>query len=190
MPALPDPSKEALIPRVASGDQRAFERFYDLHSTIVYAMLLRILRDAEDANETLQETFIQVWNKASSYDASRGSEIAWLIQIGRSRALDRIRSRKLRGQKELDAGREISIRKPHVEQAETDGRTYESELRLHVRRALDELPPNQRIALELAYFEGLSQTEISEKLSEPLGTIKTRMQLGMRKMRESLQSIW
>jgi len=190
---MPEPvpvKKETFVPRVATGDQRAFEQLYDAHSGVIYALLLRMLRDTEDANETLQETFIQVWNKASTYDPSRGTEIAWLMQIGRSRALDRIRSRKLRGQKESDAGKEISIRKPHVEQTETDGRTYESELRLHVRRALNELPQLQRVALELAYYEGLSQSEISEKLSEPLGTIKTRMQLGMRKMRESLKSIW
>ena len=183
-------SKDGLLPKIASGDQVAFEDLYDRHSRVVYSLLLRMLRDPEEANETLQETFIQVWNRAAAYDAARGSEIAWLIQIGRSRALDRIRAKKLRNQKELDAGRDISIRKPHVEHTDTDGRTYETELRLHVRRALDELPAPQRAALELAYFEGLSQTEIAEKLSEPLGTVKTRMQLGMRKLKESLKSVW
>lgn len=190
MLAAVNQTAEALVSKIAAGDQNAFEQLYDRHSAVVYALLVRMLRDPEDAKETLQETFIQVWKRAGSYDPARGSEIAWLVQIGRSRALDRIRARKVRDEKETDAGREISIRNPDVEHTKTDERAYEGELRTHVRRALDELPEAQRTALELAYFEGLTQSEIAERLAEPLGTVKTRMQLGMRKLKGSLRNIW
>jgi RNA polymerase sigma-70 factor, ECF subfamily len=187
---LPAQPADDSLARVASGDAAAFEALYDKHSPLVYALLMRMLRNAEDAHEVLQETFIQVWNRASSFDPARGSETAWLVSIARSRGLDRIRSSKLRSRKEDAAGKEISIRKPFVEQSATANRAEESQMRLHVRGALAELPEPQRLALEMAYYEGLSQSEIAERLKEPLGTIKTRMQLGMKKLRESLKAVW
>lgn len=178
----------ALVPAIARGDVSAFEALYDRHSSTVYAVLLRILANAEDAQEVLQETFVKAWTNAKMFDAVRGTEVAWLISIARSRGIDRLRSRRLRSDRENDAGREVSIHSSFVETTTGAEHAVQSEERAAVRSALAELPEAQRIALELAYFEGMSQSEIAAKLGEPLGTVKTRMQLGMKKLRERLQA--
>jgi RNA polymerase sigma-70 factor, ECF subfamily len=178
----------SLLPAVAQGDLDAFERLYDRHSSTLYALLLRILANPDDAQEVLQETFVKAWTNAKMFDAVRGSDVAWLISIARSRGIDRLRSRKIRGDREDDAGRELSTGVGFVEKRTGADDAIESEERMAVRGALAELPEPQRVALALAYFEGLSQSEISAKLGEPLGTIKTRMQLGMKKLRERLKA--
>jgi RNA polymerase sigma-70 factor (ECF subfamily) len=177
-----------LLPAVARGDLDAFERLYDRHSSTLYALLLRILANPDDAQEVLQETFVKAWTNAKMFDAVRGSDVAWLISIARSRGIDRLRSRKIRGDREDDAGRELSTGLGFIEKRTGADDAIESEERMAVRGALAELPEPQRVALALAYFEGLSQSEISAKLGEPLGTIKTRMQLGMKKLRERLKA--
>jgi len=174
----------ALLPAVAEGNVSAFEQLYDRYSGTVYALLLRILSNADDAQEVLQETFVKAWTSARMFQAVRGSEVAWLISIARSRAIDRLRSRKIRYEREDEAGREMST----LYCLDDTDSAVQSEERTAVRGALSSLPEPQRVALELAYFEGLSQSEIAAKLHEPLGTIKTRMQLGMKKMREALRS--
>ncbi len=179
---------EALLPSVARGDTSAFEALYDRYSSTLYALLLRILANPEDAQEVLQEAFVKAWTNAKMFDASRGSEVAWLISIARSRGIDRLRSRRIRSDRENDAGREISIHSSFVESTTGADKAVQSQEGRAVRSALAELPEAQRVALELAYFEGMSQSEIAEKLGEPLGTIKTRMQLGMKKLRERLQA--
>jgi RNA polymerase sigma-70 factor (ECF subfamily) len=178
----------SLLPAVAQGDLGAFERLYDRHSSTLYALLLRILANPDDAQEVLQETFVKAWTNAKMFDAVRGSDVAWLISIARSRGIDRLRSRKIRGDREDDAGRELATGIGFVEKRTGADDAIESEERMAVRGALAELPEPQRVALALAYFEGLSQSEISAKLGEPLGTIKTRMQLGMKKLRERLKA--
>lgn len=180
-------SSAALLPAVAQGNVSAFEELYDRYSPTVYGLLLRILANADDAQEVLQETFVKAWTSAAMFDALRGSEVAWLISIARSRGIDRLRSRRTRVEREDEAGREISILSSFVEHATGADDAILAEEREAVRGALAELPEAQRIALELAYFEGLSQSEIAARLDQPLGTIKTRMQLGMKKMRERLQ---
>ena len=154
----------------------------------LYGLLLRILSRAEDAQEALQETFVKAWSSAASFDPQRGSEVAWLIAIARSRGIDRIRARRVRTTRESEAGKDISIRTGDVETSTGVDHAVASQERRAVRSALQELPEAQRTALELAYFEGLSQTEIAERTGEPLGTIKTRMQLGMKKLRERLRA--
>jgi RNA polymerase sigma-70 factor, ECF subfamily len=177
-----------LLPAVAQGNVSAFEELYDRYSSTVYALLLRILSNSDDAQEVLQETFVKAWTSAKMFDALRGSEVAWLISIARSRGIDRLRSRKVRFEREDEAGREISIHSSFVESTTGADMAIQSQESTAVRGALSELPEPQRIALELAYFEGLSQSEIATKLNEPLGTIKTRMQLGMKKLRDRLQA--
>ena len=177
-----------LLPAVVRGDLVAFEELYDRYSSTLYALLLRILGNPEDAQEVLQESFVKVWTNATSYDVERGSEAAFLISIARSRGIDRLRSRKIRSDRENDAGREISTVSSFVVTKTGADDAIQSQESKAVRGALSELPDAQRIALELAYFEGLSQSEIAAKLGEPLGTIKTRMQLGMKKLRERLRA--
>lgn len=176
----------ALLPAVAQGNVSAFEELYDRYASTIYGLLLRILANADDAQEVLQETFVKAWTSAKMFDAVRGSEIAWLISIARSRGIDRLRSRRTRLEREDEAGRELTIVAGNDSGTVADA-VIQAEESTAVRGALAELPPPQRIALELAYFEGLSQSEIAERLNQPLGTIKTRMQLGMKKMRERLQ---
>ena len=178
----------ALLPAVARGDIASFEALFDRYSGTLYALLLRILGNPEDAQEVLQETFVKVWTSAKMFDSVRGSEAAWLISIARSRGIDKLRSRRIRVDRENDAGREISIHSSFVEKTTGAEEAIRSEERTAVRGALAELPDAQRVALELAYFEGLSQSEIAERLGEPLGTVKTRMQLGMKKLRERLRA--
>ena len=178
----------ALLPAVARGDIASFEALFDRYSGTLYALLLRILGNPEDAQEVLQESFVKVWTNAKMFDAVRGSEAAWLISIARSRGIDKLRSRRIRVDRENDAGREISIHSSFVEKTTGADEAIRSEERTAVRGALAELPEAQRVALELAYFEGLSQSEIAERLGEPLGTVKTRMQLGMKKLRDRLRA--
>jgi RNA polymerase sigma-70 factor (ECF subfamily) len=177
----------ALLPAVARGDVAAFEELYDRYSSTLYALLIRILANAEDAQEVLQETFVKSWTSAKMFDALRGSEVAWLISIARSRGIDRLRARRIRLDREDEAGREISTVSGFVDRTSGADKAIQSEQTVAVRGALAELPDAQRRALELAYFEGLSQSEIAARLSEPLGTVKTRMQLGMKKLRDRLQ---
>ena len=177
----------AFLPAVARGDTSAFEALYDRYSSTIYALLLRILANADDAQEVLQETFVKAWSSAKMFDSVRGSEVAWLISIARSRGIDRLRSRKIRYEREDEAGREISVHSSFVDHTTGVDQAIQTQERSAVRGALAELPDPQRVALELAYFEGLSQSEIAAKLGQPLGTIKTRMQLGMKKLRDRLQ---
>lgn len=180
----------ALLPAIAAGDTVAVADLYDLHSSTLYALLLKILGDRSDAQEILQETFVTAWRRAADFDPSRGSEIAWLVSIARNRAIDRLRSRNLRAVREDEAGREIPIAGPSVvSSGDAEKDAMIAQLRTRMRSALAELPEAQRSALELAYFQGLSQSEIAEKLGEPLGTIKTRTQLAMKKLRETLKDL-
>jgi RNA polymerase sigma-70 factor, ECF subfamily len=164
-----------------AGNSLAFGAAYDTYAPLLYGLLLRIVRDAGDAQEILQETFLAAWNDARKFDASRGSEIAWLISMARSRGIDRVRAKQRRGDREQEAAREISTATSDV-----DDPVAFREIRTAVRSALQELPEAQRSALELAYFDGLSQSEIASRLGEPLGTIKTRTSLAMKKLRERL----
>lgn len=180
----------SLLPAIAAGDTVAVAELYDRHGSTLYALLLKILGDRSDAQEVLQESFLQAWRRAADFDPSRGSEIAWLVSIARNRAIDRLRARSLRALREEAAGREIPNEPRDVD---TGGGAERSailgQLRERMRAALAELPEAQRSVLELAYFQGLSQTEIAERLGEPLGTVKTRTQLAMKKLREKLKGL-
>src|SRR4051795_4527160 len=137
----------SLLPAVAHGDMAAFEQLYDRHSSTLYALLLRILSNPEDAQEVLQETFVKAWTNARMFDSTRGSEIAWLISIARSRCIDKLRSRKIRGDRENDAGRDISIHSSFVESTTGADMAVRSQESSAVRSALSELPDAQRVAL-------------------------------------------
>lgn len=181
-PPIPATSDDVTtINRIANGDEAGLATLYDRWAQTVYSMVFQLLREADAAEDVVEETFWQVWHRAASYDSSRGTVRTWLLTIGRSRALDRLRSRKRNRE---DAAENLSlIRDPGSDPAQlAEG----AERRQLVYSALAELPDEQRRALELAYFRGLSQSEIAEMLGEPLGTVKTRMRLGMQKMRDRL----
>jgi RNA polymerase sigma-70 factor (ECF subfamily) len=174
----------ALIGRMAGGDESALSALYDRSSRLIFGLLLRILNDAGMAEEVLLDVYMQVWRQAGKYDRTRGKTLAWLVTIARSRAIDRLRStRQEEMRKEsLDAtdwGLHLT--------AKFEDPTVEPERQRIVRGALASLPPEQREVIEMAYYLGLSHSEIAARLGQPLGTVKTRTRLGMMKLREQLK---
>jgi len=180
-----DSEWEALIRRVAAGDQSALAQLYDATSRMVFGLILRIVTDRASAEEVLLDVYTQVWRQASSFDSNRGAPIAWLMTIARSRAIDRLRSAKHDQSKDaLDTVGELIANSTDPEQA-----SALSERQRLVRAALDSLSREQREVIELAYYAGLSHSEIALKLGQPLGTVKTRTRLGMIKLRDILRPL-
>jgi RNA polymerase sigma-70 factor (ECF subfamily) len=166
---------------VARGDEQALAALYDRYRLILFGLILRILHSQPEAEDVLQEVFLQVWRRASDFDETRGRPFTWLVTLARSRAIDRLRSTSARERTADEAARAAP---DSISDAAADA--VKSEQGEIVRRALAELPEEQRRALLLAYFEGLTQTEIAERTATPLGTVKTRMRSGMLKLRELL----
>ena len=181
-----EPSKISdndLLKAIARGDEGALAGCYDRYRLILFSLILRILHDRHEAEDVLQEVFLQVWRRARDFDESRGRAFTWLVTIARSRALDRLRASGSRARIATEAEQEP--REVMGDAAEDAVKSEEGEI---VRRALAELPEEQRRTLLLAYFEGLTQTEIANRLGDPLGTVKTRMRSGLIKLRELLRS--
>lgn len=167
---------QAILARMRAGEPQALGEFYDLFAGLAHGLALRILRDRAEAEDVVQEVFVQIWRQLERFDAERGSPQAWVCMIARSRALDRLRRRGAR-REEPDAA------------APSGGATPRHAEAVAVRSALGELPHDQREALELAYYEGLSQSEIAARLGAPLGTIKTRIRTGMQRLRARLEPL-
>jgi RNA polymerase sigma-70 factor (ECF subfamily) len=172
---------EDLIRRMIAGDREAFGRFYDRYASLVYPLILRVVRDRSDAADVLQEVFWEAWQGAAGYDPSRGTPEAWMITRARTRAIDRVRAVRRRSATFVPPVDEQLAAAP----AETGGDAAErAEDRGVIRTALQALPPPQREAIELAYYAGLTQTEIAERIRQPLGTVKTRIRLGLERLRD------
>jgi len=174
----------ALIERIAAGDRDAFSRFYDLLAPTAFGLIRRVLRDPEAAAEVLQEVFWQVWREASQYDARRGSPEAWLVMRAKTRAIDRLRSIRRRD-RTFVAPVDESVARGTEEPAENPAVVAED--RSLIQSALAQLPEPQRRVIELAFFDGLTQSEIAARLGEPLGTVKTRARLGLERLRGALR---
>jgi RNA polymerase sigma-70 factor, ECF subfamily len=175
----------ALVARLAGGDEHALARLYDNTSRIVYGLALRILGDPSSAEDVTMDVYLQVWRTAGSYDPERGTVLSWLVTLVRSRAIDCLRSRKARRadlEENVDNVANLSDSRPGPEMASVEiGRSR------IVRNAMAQLSPDQREAIELAYFSGLSHTEVAARTDLPLGTVKTRIRLGMLHLRELLE---
>jgi RNA polymerase sigma-70 factor (ECF subfamily) len=173
---------------MADGDEAALGTLYDLWAERVHALAFWILKDADDAEDVVEETFWQVWRTAKQYDGKRSAGLTWLMMIARSRALDRLRSRRRRADWTMAPSTESALR-DLVSDSPADLPDTEPEHRSELASALGALPQEQRAVVELAYFEGLSHGEIAERTSQPLGTVKTRIRLGMEKLRQRLGSL-
>lgn len=186
------PADRDLIAAAAGGDERAVGSLYDRYGGVLYAVAYRIVGQRADAEEVVIEAFTQAWREAPRFEAARGSVAGWLTMIARSRALDVVRARARRERITASAAAD----RPGVSPGMSDWRPDafsaldDAERRTRIREALETLSPPQRQAIELAYFEGLSQSEIAERLREPLGTVKTRVRLGMQKLRERLRAFY
>lgn len=168
-----------LVRRMAAGERAAFDEFYAKVGGPVYQVALAILGDRTEAEDIAQESLLQLWRDASRYDPARGTLLGWAVSVARSRALDRARAT---GARKRLVDRVVQTMRPESpEERISDGLPPAT-----VRQALERLPAEQRQVLELAYFAGLTQTQIAERLGVPLGTVKTRVKLGMEKLKAAL----
>ena len=170
-----------LLKAIAAKDEASLALLYDRYRVILFGLLMRILNNREEAEDVLQEVFLQVWRKAADFDENRGRPFTWLVTLGRSRGIDRLRTLAARDRVAEAGAREAS---EEISDAATDA--FKSEQRGLVTNALAQLPDEQKRPIILAYFNGLSQSEIATRLDTPLGTVKTRMRTGLRKLRELL----
>ena len=180
----PEPAQESdvlLLKAIVARDEAALAQLYDRYDRILFGLLMRILNNREEAEDVLQETFLQVWRKAADFDERRGRPFTWLVTLARSRGIDRLRTIASRERIAEAGAREVS---EEVSDAATDA--LKSEQRGLVSDALAKLPDEQKRPIMLAYFDGLTQSEIATRLGAPLGTVKTRMRTGMIRLRELL----
>ena len=179
-----------LVARVVGGDQAAFEQLYEQSSPLLLTLVSRIVGNEGEAADLLQEVYLEVWRKASNYDHARGTPMAWLVTLARSRAIDRVRALGSRGKSVTASLDDTPASDLIASNADAMEISAASERQALVWAALKTLPLVQRQAIELAYDEGLTHVEISGRLNVPLGTIKTRIRLAMEKLRDGLQPLW
>jgi len=177
-----DPYWKGLLQRITDGDQSAMAELYDGTNSLVFGLALRILRERALAEDVVVEVYAQIWKQAQIYDGQRGTPLAWLLTVTRSRAIDALRARqRVQKTEPLETATEAQAQTPGPEEASTV-----TERRRVVCQALASLSVEQRQAIELAYFSDLSHAEIAEKLGQPLGTVKTRIRTGLLRLREVL----
>ena len=185
---LGDPEDRNLIDKIRSGEVDGMELLYDKYAAVLNGMLYKIVRDKTEAEDLLQEVFIQVWDRIDSYDTTRGSVFSWLATITRNAAIDKTRSKiyktRVRESTELD-NIQFNLNTDIPNPLENSILADHTKL---VREALGQIPHEQREVIEIAYYQGMSQSEIAEQMQLPLGTVKSRMRQGMMKLRDLLKS--
>jgi RNA polymerase sigma-70 factor (ECF subfamily) len=175
-----------LVQRVAVGDRQAFTELYDRFSGPLYGTALRVLRDPAEAQDVVHDAFVTLWEKAGTFETSRGSAFSWAITLVRNRAIDRVRMRRRRAELLADSSpSDLGYVEDSADSSAGDSAALGDDARA-VRAAVATLPIEQQRALELAFFGGLTQEQIAQKLSEPLGTVKARIRRGLLKLRDAL----
>lgn len=172
--------------RIVAGDEAAFASLYRRLSPGLFSMIYQILQDQKESEDVLQEAFMQMWHKGSTYDYQRSALFTWAVMISRNKAIDRLRARQRRTRLADDAANEFSATAPESE-VSADLLISESDDRKRIRGALTSLPGPQREAIEMAFFAGMTQAEVSAKLQEPLGTVKARIRRGLITLRDVLE---
>lgn len=181
-----DPPDGELVRRMSEGDVSALEELYSRYARAVYSFAVRIVGDGLVAEEILQEAFTRAWQQSGRFELARGSFASWLLSITHNLAIDELRKRQRRPQRASSVDITDVLRGEVDVSADVEEAAEMSELRARIRAAMDQLPAPQQRVIELAYFEGLTQREISATLNEPLGTVKTRMRLAMQKLKDYL----
>ena len=176
-----------LLRRVGQGDREAFAQMYDRFSSAVFSAAYRIVNNQQAAEDVLQEVFLQVWEKAALYDPARGKPLTWAITLTRNKAIDRLRATQRRGRLQNTLERDAGTTEQFDARNSFDAVDLLEKGKL-VGEAMNKLPKEQREALELAFFSGLTQQEIAERLKEPLGTVKARIRRGLLKLRDTLST--
>ncbi len=176
----------AIITRIEAGDGAAFELLYDRYSSAVYGLALRMLGASQAAEEVVQETFLRVWRRSATFKTGRGEVISWLLGITHNLCIDALRSRRIHQSLASSSDGHESPYDPPTDDLSVEEEVWLRERRQFIHDALAQLPDEQRHAIELAYFAGLSQRAIAEQTLQPIGTIKTRVRLGLRKLKEIL----
>jgi RNA polymerase sigma-70 factor (ECF subfamily) len=181
---------DELMDRLGNRDLAAFETLYDRYGDLVYSVCLRVVGDTYIAEDVAQDVFVRVWRRPEQFDVRRGKFVTWLLSVARNRSIDHRRSQSRRMRHEALPSIDEEGDALPSEDARDDPalQTVLADECAAVRRALEVLPPEQKLAIQLAYFGGLTQQEIANKLGQPLGTVKTRIRLGMQKMRGPLQT--
>ena len=186
MPQTVEESQALLLRRIAAQDRHALGEFYDQTAGSLYSVAFRILGNAQDAEEVIQDVFVQIWTKASTFNPEIGQAFHWVLSMMRNRCIDRLRARQRRSKVLVDLGEDSNLDET-TEAASKDARFTENEWAA-IRSSVATLPKDQRLAIEMAFFAGLTHQEIAEQLNEPLGTVKARIRRGMLKLRENLQA--
>jgi RNA polymerase sigma-70 factor (ECF subfamily) len=174
-----------LLRSISEGDRYAFSCFYEQYSKLLFSIAYRILNDEKESEDVLQEVFLQIWDKAGAYNPTLGKPASWAVTLTRNKAIDHIRANQRRSKLLEHASTEMLVRSPGTLTANESVHGRENEELIST--AVAELPADQRKAIEMAFFSGLTQNEISETLKEPLGTIKARIRRGMLKLRDRLE---
>jgi len=180
-------SQVQLLRRIAVQDRDALAEFYDQTARPLFSIAFKMLGSPEEAEEVIQDVFVQIWNKAATFDAAIGLPFHWALGIARNRCIDRLRARQRHGRVFAETTDETQNPALALPSAATESPRPETELAA-IRAAVQNLPPDQRHAIELAFFQGLTHHEIAEKLEQPLGTIKARIRRGLEKLSDGLES--
>jgi RNA polymerase sigma-70 factor (ECF subfamily) len=185
----PAVSDEELMASIAEGDSQALSDLYDRYNSILRALVFRVVHDEAESDDLLQEVFLQLWNQAHLYSAKKGKPLGWIVTLTRRRAIDRLRKRQAYGRAKERFEMQAEVPQVGWVRSGLEDGIFADEVREILCEKLDALPPFQRQAIELAYYRGMSQRAIAAHTNTPLGTIKTRLELGLRKLADSLRGL-